>query len=369
MVTEKIVISFEECKLNTQGLTNYQYYINTNAEIISNDNGKNKIVYIKCITHDKNKYNVISFKQLYCIYAILYKFYKNGFVFNGLNVLLSNDSVRVGSSFSSTIGSSDIIWLFEANDRCIKRCKEINETINNARELATELVTNGTIKTINDVLTSKYAKIYNLGIKKFNNIFLSHNKLNTDLIQVNNWDLRLCIHDYKYLMYFYLPVSKYLVDYIINEAKKINVEYTWLFNTLLYETSVGNFLNDKSSRIRNDEGHFIHLFNLFNCWAIIKDTYPCSKTTKVIDKYKKYDINTKLHKDELIEYLTAYILLSYESKSIKNYNNETLIKDIYDLIYSGLYIPTENFVYGDFQINMRNVKLYQNRNIRKDYII
>ena len=64
------------------------------------------------------------------------------------------------------------------------------------------------------------------------------------------------------------------------------------------------------------------------------------------------------------DYLRAYILLSWEVKTIKDYNKEDLIQYIYNEIVNGTYICGQNYVCGDFQINTRNALLYYYRNLQ-----
>ena len=112
--------------------------------------------------------------------------------------------------------------------------------------------------------------------------------------------------------------------------------------------------------VKKGSKKYIHIIKLFNCWNLIKKTYPSSKTINVISKYKSKDTLTQ---DELKEYLKAYILLSWEVKTIKDYNPKTLLDDIYDAIVLGTYVSGQNYESEGFQINIRNAQLYHYRNL------
>ena len=301
-------------------------------------------------------HDIVLYKtQLYPIYSIIYKIHKlNNYKNNIIRVL---DGLIISKYFRSNIkmnlhfGHIDI--LLNMNKNAIDKYKEIKHKIKNIETIADDLIENNVYTSKKDIENSKYNKLYKLGIKRYKTIISKHMNNDNELVEVSLTNNFL---EYKQLPKFIhnSNICITLYDYLNNLIIKNNLNKSFIFETIYRENSFYFNTRRENLIIKNDK-YYIYIINLFRCWSIIKEIYPQSKTTNVIKKYKNQNV---LNKTELKELLTAYILLSEEAKTIKDYDGDNVINEIYNIITSGTYIPTENFVYDDFQINIRNSLLY-----------
>jgi hypothetical protein len=315
---------------------------------------KNIIIKYVGMASNKEKFNTITSNQVIAIYSIFYNLYKQGVNFNKIRVYVPKyiNTVTGENPFENTFCNNDIVELFEMCDNSINKYREIKEEIQSADNEAQSLIDRNIIKNIQDVHNSKYYKTYKFGIEKYNNILKKHNNIE-ECIRVSNEniDCNVPMGHSKYI------ICKDIYDFT-HSFPLLKPQY--LFNTIFFENRLLKYTRGNYYTYFNHE-RYIHIIKLFNCWSIIKKTYPSSKTTRVIKKYKN---NDNLNKEELKEYLRAYILLSWEVKTIKDYNKEDLIQHIYNEIVSGTYICGQNYVCDDFQINVRNALLYYYRNLQ-----
>lgn len=323
------------------------YLINHNGDIINcNDEDisigldqsqDNDYIVIRLVCND------ITNKQIYSMYAVLYELYtryglldiKNGSIINKL----------YDNKLDEYIYFNNIIMLYNMETNAIKEYKNIKAQINTAEKLANDLINNNIYSCKNDILQSKYYKMYKFGIKKYQNIVNNHYKNEDELIEISD-ERYLFAHNAK------IPISIY--NYIMEISEKYNLDPFYLFETIYRENTY--IINKKNHHIiRKNNKEYTYILDLFYCWSIIKKTFPSSKTVKII---KKYNNKANLNKDELKELLTAYILLSEESKTIKDYDKKNVIINIYNEIINGTYLPGNNHVSGKYQINLRNVMYF-----------
>jgi hypothetical protein len=101
---------------------------------------------------------------------------------------------------------------------------------------------------------------------------------------------------------------------------------------------------------------YTHPICMFHAWSLIKKSYPVAKTVNVLNKYENYD--KPLNEEELQELLLAYILLYEETKTITDFDSETMWEKLYEIMTRGDYVCGLNYVSGEHQINYRNVRLF-----------
>lgn len=216
----------------------------------------------------------------------------------------------------------DLTMFVQMEDVARSEYAKIKQEIDSAQTLSKELVDKGKYKTIKDIENSIYAKKYKYGIIKFKTIFTSHRKENIDIVKKID---KIQYNNYK--------CPKQLYELIQYASVKYNIDKYVLLSILYYE-------NGFCSISKFDEEKSVNILSAFNAWAIVKKTYPHSKTTAILKEKERHTLE---------EILTAYILLSWEVDSIKDYNdNKTALKEIYDLQTNGLYCPTHNRKIGDY---------------------
>lgn len=243
-----------------------------------------------------------------------------------------------------------LFWdeLFRMNDASNSICGTIQIEINDAFELATCLVESGKIKNRVDVLRSVYCKKYKFGCKKVKKLLLSHHNEDVEVSE-----------EYSKYSYGNYRIPKSILEFTEKYPSKIKY---MLLSILFGENS---FLNDTRTvkPYRVDNKNYVSIVEMFSAWFLIKKTYPSSFTTSEINRINKI---SSLNANDLISYLAAYILLAKEADSIKDYNGNTAIEQIYNEAISGRWNPVFNYFTGNFSTNKANYNLLNNsRNIQK----
>lgn len=282
-------------------------------------------------------------KQKYSLYALLYTLHKMGYddiideeEFNGKHT----------AGFDVKKETRDINWLWEKNDISIESFRKLRDEIKIFDKMAWELIDSGKFKTKSDIENSKYAKIYNLGIKKFNDILNSHFNNFDELIEVGT--------EYGELEEQNVLISKTLFDTLQTKCKEQGLKPEIFFFTMLQENMCLYFFKREWYR-KIGKKKYTHPICMFHAWSIIKKSFPVSKTTRVL---KEYQYKTIFNDVELHRLLLAYILLYEESKTIHNFEYKTLWQDLYEIMDRGDYVCGLNYVQGEHQINYRNVRLF-----------
>ena len=306
-----------------------------------------KSIFIRIYIKDRESGSIfgnLKEKQIRSTYALLYTLYTKYGNYTIYNGSLIGEQYDTKMYFNLCFNNLEI--LFKMCDNSTKKFREIKEDIRLTREEAQEAINKGLFKCKEDVLKSKYYNLYNVGIKRYKNIINTHINNPKELIEIRP-EKHLFIHNE------YIHISVY--EDIIKRCKQCNIEPWMMFETLYRETSYikGNngVLNDKILVHKNGK-KYIPIINAFKCWSLIKETYPSSKTINVI---KKLQDKQNLTKEELIDFLTAYMLLSKEARTIKDYDSNKIMELIYEKIINGIYICGENYVNNGHQINMRNL--------------
>lgn len=356
-IKENIIEDFEY--LNKQHgceKINTHYLIKEDGEIIQtldldrkcgfNSTEENNHIFIRYVGGINENNEIIdnrTKKQKYSLYALLYTLHKMGYdniigeeEFNGKHT----------AGFDVRKETRNINWLWEKNDISVESFRKLREEIKIFDQMAWELIDSGKFKTKSDIENSKYAKIYNLGIKKFNNILNSHFNKVEELIEVTG--------EYGELEGQNVLISKVLFDSIKEKCKAKNLDADIFFFTMLQENMCLYFYNREWYR-KIGKKKYTHPICIFHAWSVIKKSFPVSKTTKVL---RDYQHKTKLNNAELHHLLLAYILLYEESKTIHDFEYGTLWESLYEIMERGDYVCGLNYVQGEHQINYRNVRLY-----------
>lgn len=335
---------------------NTHYLIKEDGEIIQtldldkkcgfNSTEENHHIFIRYVgginENDENIDNRTK-KQKYSLYALLYSLHKMGYdniideeEFNGKHT----------AGFDVRKETRNINWLWEKNDISVESFRKLKEEIKIFDQMAWELINSGKFKTKSDIENSKYAKIYNFGIKKFNDILNNHFNKVEELIEVGGEHGELEGQD--------VLISKVLFDSIKEKCKAKNLDADIFFVTMLQENMCLYFYNREWFR-KIGEKKYTHPICMFHAWSVIKKSFPISKTTRVL---KDYHYKTNLNNVELHSLLLAYILLYEEAKTIHDFEYETLWETLYEIMERGDYVCGLNYVQGEHQINYRNVRLY-----------
>lgn len=356
-IKENVIEDFEYLdKQHSYEKINTHYLIKEDGEIIQtldldkkcgfNSTQENNHIFIRYVGGiDKNDEIIDNRtkKQKYSLYALLYTLHKMGYdniideeEFNGKHT----------AGFDVREETRDINWLWEKNDISVESFRKLREEIKIFDKMAWELINSGKFKTKSDIENSKYAKIYNLGIKKFNNILNNHFNKVEELIEVSG--------EYGELEGQNVLISKVLFDTIKEKCKAKNLDADIFFFTMLQENTCLYFYNREWYR-KIGKKKYTHPICIFHAWSVMKKSFPVSKTTKVL---RDYQYKTNLNNAELHRLLLAYILLYEESKTIHDFEYETLWETLYKIMERGDYVCGLNYVQGEHQINYRNIRLY-----------
>lgn len=337
-------------------IINTHYLIKEDGEIIQtldldkkcgfNSTEENNHIFIRYVGGINENNEIIdnrTKKQKYSLYALLYTLHKMGYdniideeEFNGKHT----------AGFDVRKETRDINWLWEKNDISVESFRKLRDEIKNFDQMAWKLIDSGKFKTKSDIENSKYAKIYNLGIKKFNDILDSHFNKIEELIEVGG--------EYGELEGQEVLISKVLFDSIKEKCKERNLDADIFFFTMLQENMCLYFYKKEWYR-KIGKKKYTHPICIFHAWSVIKKSFPVSKTTRVL---KDYQYKTNLNDVELHRLLLAYILLYEETKTIHDFDYKTLWETLYEKMEYGDYVCGLNYVQGEHQINYRNVRLY-----------
>lgn len=337
-------------------IINTHYLIKEDGEIIQtldldkkcgfNSTEKNNHIFIRYVGGINENNEIIdnrTKKQKYSLYALLYTLHKMGYdniideeEFNGKHT----------AGFDVKKETRNINWLWEKNDISVESFRKLRDEIKNFDQMAWKLIDSGKFKTKSDIENSKYAKIYNLGIKKFNDILDSHFNKVEELIEVGG--------EYGELEGQEVLISKVLFDSIKEKCKARNLDADIFFFTMLQENMCLYFYKKEWYR-KIGKKKYTHPICIFHAWSVIKKSFPVSKTTRVL---KDYQYKTNLNDVELHRLLLAYILLYEETKTIHDFDYKTLWETLYEKMEYGDYVCGLNYVQGEHQINYRNVRLY-----------
>jgi hypothetical protein len=337
-------------------IINTHYLIKEDGEIIQtldldkkcgfNSTEENNHIFIRYVGGINENNEIIdnrTKKQKYSLYALLYTLHKMGYdniideeEFNGKHT----------AGFDVKKETRNINWLWEKNDISVESFRKLRDEIKNFDQMAWKLIDSGKFKTKSDIENSKYAKIYNLGIKKFNDILDSHFNKVEELIEVGG--------EYGELEGQEVLISKVLFDSIKEKCKARNLDADIFFFTMLQENMCLYFYKKEWYR-KIGKKKYTHPICIFHAWSVIKKSFPVSKTTRVL---KDYQYKTNLNDVELHRLLLAYILLYEETKTIHDFDYKTLWETLYEKMEYGDYVCGLNYVQGEHQINYRNVRLY-----------
>jgi hypothetical protein len=337
-------------------IINTHYLIKEDGEIIQtldldkkcgfNSTEENNHIFIRYVGGINENNEIIdnrTKKQKYSLYALLYTLHKMGYdniideeEFNGKHT----------AGFDVKKETRNINWLWEKNDISVESFRKLRDEIKNFDQMAWKLIDSGKFKTKSDIENSKYAKIYNLGIKKFNDILDTHFNKVEELIEVGG--------EYGELEGQEVLISKVLFDSIKEKCKARNLDADIFFFTMLQENMCLYFYKKEWYR-KIGKKKYTHPICIFHAWSVIKKSFPVSKTTRVL---KDYQYKTNLNDVELHRLLLAYILLYEETKTIHDFDYKTLWETLYEKMEYGDYVCGLNYVQGEHQINYRNVRLY-----------
>ena len=231
--------------------------------------------------------------------------------------------------------------LFLMQDNVIEECFKIKCDVFYAKLLAKKSINDGVINSKNDIYNTAYFKKYKYGIKKIKTIFSKHS--HEDLEIYDKYNLMSLDYDgYK--------IQSFILDFLCNvDRNKASVLLSILyienrFLTIFPREEICN-INNKNNK------KYVNIIEAFSAWSIIKKTYPCSKTTNIINSLSKKE---QLTKEDLIDYFSAVILLSCECETIKDYKYENVLNDIYGYTTKGLSCCYSNYVKNGYQINSAN---------------
>ena len=337
-------------------IINTHYLIKEDGEIIQtleldkkcgfNSTEENNHIFIRYVGGINENNEIIdnrTKKQKYSLYALLYTLHKMGYdniideeEFNGKHT----------AGFDVRKETRNINWLWEKNDISVESFRKLRDEIKNFDQMAWKLIDSGKFKTKTDIENSKYAKIYNLGIKKFNDILDSHFNKVEELIEVGG--------EYGELEGQEVLISKVLFDSIKEKCKARNLDADICFFTMLQD-NMCLYCYKKEWYRKIGKKKYTHPICIFHAWSVIKKSFPVSKTTRVL---KDYQYKTNLNDVELHRLLLAYILLYEETKTIHDFDYKTLWETLYEKMEYGDYVCGLNYVQGEHQINYRNVRLY-----------
>lgn len=341
---------------NGCNIINCHYLINEEGKIIKmlghevecgsgkqNISNNIKIRYIGGLCN-KEKRDTRTRAQLFSLYALIFSLYEQGYC----DVICDGTSnIDIKNDFGF-----DMPELFQRCRTSIEKYKEIKQEIEEAQELASDLIDKGVYKTKEEILTSKYAKIYEYGINKFNDIIRKHLSSKNELIEVSDEKIKITSIGN-------CSIPKTVLEYIYNICSKKGFKPIHFILTTFYENACLRF-SKSGDFVYIDNKKYIHPLYLFNAWSLIKKTYPISKTTKLIEHV--YDIET-LTNAQLKMLLSAYILLYNEVKTIRDFDANKMWDKIYAEVLNGTYIPGQNYVIDTYQINSRNLLYYIRRNV------
>lgn len=301
------------------------------------------IRYIGGIKHDKCT-DTRSVSQKYSLYALLYTLHKLGY-----DIIVDESEVngQHTAGFDVKNETYAVEWLWEKNDISINSFRKLVQEISEFEIMANELVDSGKFKTKSDIENSKYAKIYEAGIKKFNNILNTHFNRIEELIEID------C--EWGELLEQNVLISKNLFNTIQNVCKEKQLKPEVYFFTLLQENMCLYFYKKEWYRMIGKK-KYTHPICLFHAWSMIKKSFPVSRTTKILKEYE--NVNSELSSEDLKKLLLAYILLYEETKTIHDFNPDTIWEDLYEIMNRGDYVCGLNYVQGEHQINYRNVRMY-----------
>ena len=254
-----------------------------------------------------------------------------------------------------------IDMLLNMNKNAFDKYTFLKNQIKQAEITANDLIENNVYTSKKDIENSKYSKLYKLGIKRYKTIMSKHFNNDNELIEC----VPVLIPEYNKQLYKFIhnsSINKTLYDSVFKKCNEKQIYKPVIFETIYRECGFV-IKKNRDNVICKDNKYYIHMIILFRAWSIIKETIPISKTQCVIKKYKNQNV---LNKTELKELLAAYILLSEEAKTIKDYNGDNLLKEIYDKIMSGTYISGLNYVNKNesYQINRRVLYIFLFRNLK-----
>ncbi len=343
-------------KKNGYERINCHYLIKENGEIIKTldldtkcgyiseeENNHIFIRYIGGIKHDKCT-DTRSVSQKYSLYALLYTLHKLGY-----DIIVDESEVngQHTAGFDVKNETCAVEWLWEKNDISINSFRKLMQEVSEFEIMANELVDSGKFKTKYDIENSKYAKIYEAGIKKFNNILNTHFNRIEELIEID------C--EWGELLEQNVLISKNLFNTIQNVCKEKHFKPEVYFFTLLQENMCLYFYKKEWYRMIGKK-KYTHPICLFHAWSMIKKSFPVSRTTKILKEYE--NVNSELGSEDLKKLLLAYILLYEETKTIHDFNPDTIWENLYEIMNRGDYVCGLNYVQGEHQINYRNVRMY-----------
>jgi hypothetical protein len=291
----------------------------------------------KCVdTRTKN--------QKYSLYALLYTLHKMGF-----DEIIEEQSVMGVNTagFDVIKETSGIEELWKWSDVSIETYRQLKFEMDSFTKIANDLIKSKKFKTKEEVLNSKYAKIYNLGIKKFNDIIDSHFNKFEELIEVGNEIGELNKNG--------ITIHKKLYETLEEISKKYNFKLEIFLFTMIQENYCLWLYREEWFKYMKRK-KYTHPICMFHAWSLIKKSYPVAKTVNVLNKYENYD--KPLNEEELQELLLAYILLYEETKTITDFDSETMWEKLYEIMTRGDYVCGLNYVSGEHQINYRNVRLF-----------
>lgn len=342
-------------KSRGHNIINCHYIINKDGEIINTllhyiecgtgSSVVNKKIFIRYVGGiENNEYcDTRTQEQKYSIYALLYSLNKDGY-----NLIIGEDEINQkanpGFNVREEVKNIEVLW--KQSDICISKFKELKKDINFFKNESNKLINKGIYSTKEEVLNSKYAKIYNLGLLKFNDIIERHFKNTEELVEIDS--------EFYNLNGYEIDFPKKVYDKIIEVCDEFDFQHIFFIITCIYENYGMFFFSKEWIKIIEDK-YYTHPIFIFHAWSLIKKSYPVSVTTKILKKYENIE---NLTKNELKEYLLAYMLLYEEAKSIHDFNSKTLWRDLYELIIRGDYICGKNHVSNGYQINMKNVLMF-----------
>ena len=317
----------------------------------------NESVVIRCCDHILNNDHI---RSLYGVYAVIFYIYQlNGNDFSGVQILNGSEldeSLTLNIDFNKYFG--DIHILMEMNKNANDYMLKMQSQIDDAKTLARNLIETNQITSKEDIENSEFYKLYTVGNDRLINILNNHSLNDNEFIVVKEYGNidEMSSEEMPFIHNSY--IHKTIFEFLKKYKDTFNISY--LFETIYRESTFFYY----SHSIKHENSELLHLIDLFNCWSLIKEIFPTKLTTNVIKRYHYYD---NLSVDQLYQLLTAYILLSEEVKTIKDFSEEDIISTIYNKIVSGTYISGQNYEQNGFNINIRNVKLYINRNIAKEF--
>ncbi len=325
--------------------------------------GRTNYIIIRYVYNNPCFTTIIPRSIYFAMYSIIYKIYElNNYKNKFINIL---DGNLLSDYFKSNLPMyfyfNRIDMLLNMNKNAFDKYTFLKNQIKQAEITANDLIENNVYTSKTDIENSKYNKLYKLGIKRYKTIMSKHFNNDNELIEC----VPVLIPEYTKQLYKFIhnsSINKTLYDSVIEKCNEKQIYKPVIFETLYRECGFV-IKKNRDNVICKDNKYYIHMIILFRAWSIIKETIPISKTQCVIKKYKNQN---DLNKTELKELLAAYILLSEEAKTIKDYDGNNLLKEIYDKIMSGTYISGLNYVNKNetYQINRRVLYIFLFRNLK-----